>query len=98
VILYEKNPTLEIIANNKQSLIIYPEKRNITTNLVGLHQLSNARIAYEAGLFLSIPEAVIKQALLHVDHPGRLQYLRANILIDGAHNEDGMRKLRQYLE
>jgi dihydrofolate synthase/folylpolyglutamate synthase len=98
VILYEKNPTLEIIANNKQSLIIYPEKRNITTNLVGLHQLSNARIAYEAGVFCGIQETIITQALTHVDHPGRLQYLRSNLLIDGAHNEDGMKQLRKYLE
>ncbi len=98
VILYGPNPTLEAIANERQSPIIFPENRNITTNLLGEHQLSNARIAYEAGIFLSIPESIIQDALTHVDHPGRLQYLRPNLLIDGAHNEDGMRKLKQYLE
>ncbi len=98
VILYGPNSTLEIIANKKQSSIIYPEKRNIITNLIGEHQLSNARIAYEAGVFLWFTESTINQALLHVDHPGRLQYIRPNLLIDGAHNEDGMKKLRKYLE
>lgn len=98
MILYGPNPTLEAIANERQSPIIFPENRNITTNLLGEHQLSNARIAYEAGIFLSIPESIIQDALTHVDHPGRLQYLRPNLLIDGAHNEDGMRKLKQYLE
>lgn len=98
VILYGPNPTLEAIANERQSPIIFPENRNITTNLLGEHQLSNARIAYEAGISLSIPESIIQDALTHVDHPGRLQYLRHNLLIDGAHNEDGMKKLRKYLE
>lgn len=98
VILYSQNPTLEVIANAQKSPIIFPEKRNIITNLIGDHQLSNARIAYEAGVFLSISESIIQDALTHVDHPGRLQYLMPNLLIDGAHNEDGMKQLRQYLE
>lgn len=98
VILYGENTTLEIIANKKQSPILFPTKRDITTNLIWEHQLSNARIAYEAGVFCWIEEPIITQALTHVDHPGRLQYLRSNLLIDGAHNEDGMKQLRKYLE
>ncbi len=98
VILYGENPTLETIAREKQSPIIFPAKRNISTNLLGEHQISNARIAYEAGIFLWIPDTTIQQALMKVDHPWRLQYLRFNILIDGAHNEDGMKQLKKYLE
>lgn len=98
VILYGNNPTLENIANKKQSRIIFPEKRDISTNLLGAHQISNAWIAYEAGMFLWITESVIKQALLHIDHLGRLHYLTSNTLIDGAHNEDGMKKLKEYLK
>ena len=98
VILYGKNPTLEIIASEKNSKVIFPKKRSVLTNLLGDHQVSNARIAYEAGIFLRIEDSLIEDALLHIDHPGRLEYLRPNLLIDWAHNEDGMKKLKVYLQ
>ncbi len=98
VIFYGKNPTLESLAKEKSSSILFPKKRNITTNLLGVHQISNAQIAYEAWIFLEIETSIIKKALLHVDHHGRLEYIRPNLLIDGAHNEDGMRKLLEYLK
>ena len=98
LILYESNPTIESIASAKKSLVIFPKKRNIITNLLGAHQISNAQVAYEAGITLWIPDSTIQDALLHIYHPGRLQYLRSNILIDGAHNEDGIKKLKIYLE
>lgn len=97
VILYDENPVLEDIACERNSRVIFPKKRNIHTNLPWEHQISNWRIAYEAGVFLGIPEDIIEQALLYVDHHGRLEYMLQNLLIDGAHNEDGMRKLRDYL-
>ncbi len=97
VILYNANPTLESIAKNQESPIIFPEKRSVKTNMLGNHQLSNARIAYEAWVFLWIDEENIKHALLHVNHPGRMEYLSPNLLIDGAHNEEWLRKLREYL-
>ncbi|MBC7498772.1 hypothetical protein H7170_03965 [Candidatus Gracilibacteria bacterium] len=93
VILYGENPTLEFIANEKNAKVIFAKERRVITNLLGNHQLSNARIAYEAGVFVGIPSLTIREALLAVDHPGRLQYLRSNLLVDGAHNEDGMNKL-----
>ena len=98
VILYDHNHTLESIANERSSLIIFPSERSIQTNLLGIHQQSNARIAYEAGVFLGISEMIIEQALQHVNHRGRLDYLRSNLLIDWAHNESGMQKLKEYIE
>jgi dihydrofolate synthase / folylpolyglutamate synthase len=97
MILYGHNPTLETIALERDSRIIFPEKRDIVTNLLGEHQHSNGRIAYEAWIFLGISENIIQDSLLHVDHHGRLEYILPNLLIDGAHNEDGMRSLRMYL-
>jgi dihydrofolate synthase/folylpolyglutamate synthase len=87
VILYAGNPTLEHIAQENSARIIFPEKRDIVTNLFGEYQLSNAHIAYEAGLFLGIDEDSIRSALVHVEHHGRLEYITPNLLIDGAHNE-----------
>ncbi len=97
VILYGPNPTLESIAEKQHTPIIFPEPRPVITNMLGEHQISNARIAYEAGKYLGISDAIAQNALLHVDHHGRLEYLRSNLLIDGAHNEDGMKKLKAYL-
>ena len=97
MILYDHNYTLESIANERSSLIIFSSERSIQTNLFGIHQQSNARIAYEAGVFLGISEMIIEQALQHVNHRGRLEYLRSNLLIDGAHNEEGIENLRLYL-
>jgi dihydrofolate synthase/folylpolyglutamate synthase len=97
IILYDKNPTLESIAENRESQIIFPERRIILTNMIWNHQISNAQIAYEAGIFLWIDEKIIQDALLHVNHPGRMQYLSPNLLIDGAHNEEWLTKLREYL-
>ncbi len=97
VILYGPNPTLESIAEKQHTPIIFPEPRTVITNMLGEHQISNARIAYEAGIFLGIEKEIIEDALLHVDHHGRLEYIRANLLIDGAHNDDGLKKLKAYL-
>lgn len=97
VILYDKNPMLENIARGKDAEIVFPKKRHIDTNLLWKHQLSNAYIAYESGNILWLDEAIMKSALLNVDHPWRLQFLSKNLLIDGAHNEDGLQKLKTYL-
>ncbi len=97
VILYGPNPTLESIAEKQHAPLILAELRTVMTNMLGEHQISNARIAYEAGIFLGIEKGIIERALLHVDHHGRLEYLRSNLLIDGAHNEDGLKKLKAYL-
>jgi dihydrofolate synthase / folylpolyglutamate synthase len=98
VLLYGKNPTLQGIANNRWSPILFATERTVMTNLLGDHQISNARIAYDTGILLWINTTVIEQALRQVDHPGRLQYLRSNLLIDWAHNEAGMRELRKYIK
>jgi dihydrofolate synthase / folylpolyglutamate synthase len=98
VILYGKNQTLQNISHERNAPIILPELRTVTTNLLGKHQLSNARIAYEAWCFLWIDESIIKYSLMHVEHHGRLEYIRPNLLIDGAHNEAGMVQLREYVD
>ena len=97
VILYGPNPTLEAIAREQNAQIIFAKNREVMTNLLGEHQISNARIAYEAGILFWVAPEAIEPALLAIDHPGRLQYLRPNLLIDGAHNEAGMMELRRYL-
>ena len=98
VILYEQNPTLETIAQERGSQIIFPKKRQIITNLLWEHQIKNANIAYEAGRYLWINDEKIRKSLMNVDHHGRMEYIFPNLLIDWAHNEAGLRELKKYLE
>jgi len=72
--------------------------------LLGQHQLENAAVAVaalevlmERGFNISTGDVV--NGLAEVDWPGRLQILsrRPLLLVDGAHNPDAARKLRQFL-
>jgi dihydrofolate synthase/folylpolyglutamate synthase len=73
-------------------------------NLAGDHQLTNAAVALCAAEVFSQgrrpldPEKTSK-ALREVVWPGRLEIVRRtpSILLDGAHNVDGMRSLGSYL-
>jgi dihydrofolate synthase / folylpolyglutamate synthase len=75
--------------------------KNLTVNLLGRHQAVNAATAITAfNLFQEktgrmIQENSIRKALRKVNWQGRLQILRHNplVLIDGAHNEEGIKTL-----
>lgn len=98
VVLYAPNPTLEQIARERGAPVILPKIKRHETNLLWAHQESNAHIAYEIWKLIWIDEVTIEQALLHVHHPGRMQYLYPNLLVDWAHNEEWLRMLKLYLE
>jgi len=73
--------------------------------LLGQHQLENAATAVAALEVLAekgfhISGDSITKGLAQVDWPGRLQVLnrRPLIVVDGAHNPDSARKLKQSLE
>ncbi len=73
---------------------------SLVLNLPGRHQLDNAALAVIAAHLLrarsiNISEAAIRQGLAEVHWPGRMQVLRTfpPILIDAAHNPEGMRML-----
>ncbi|MFC1987826.1 bifunctional folylpolyglutamate synthase/dihydrofolate synthase [Chloroflexota bacterium] len=73
--------------------------------LLGQHQLENAAVAVAALEVLAekgfhISGDSITQGLAQVNWPGRLQVLsrRPFLVVDGAHNSDSARKLKQSLE
>ncbi|MCD6181436.1 MAG: bifunctional folylpolyglutamate synthase/dihydrofolate synthase [Candidatus Cloacimonetes bacterium] len=76
-------------------------KHSITTNLLGKHQAHNAAVAiaafklYMNARGLAIDWDAVTNALRQVNWPGRMQILRTEptVLIDGAHNEEGMTAL-----
>ena len=79
--------------------------RNIdyTTKMVGQHQIYNACLAL-AAIFnlrsrsiIDIDDKIISSALALSTWAGRLEWIRPNILLDGAHNNDGISSLVNYL-
>jgi folylpolyglutamate synthase/dihydropteroate synthase len=45
-----------------------------------------------------VPNDIINQWLQHVSHPGRLEYILPNLLIDGAHNQQWLESLKTYID
>lgn len=72
------------------------------TPLLGVHQARNLALAIEAARALEVPWEAIAQGLADLQHPGRLERVKAtpfgDLLLDGAHNPDGAVALRQALE
>lgn len=98
LVLCHANETLEWIAREQGARVILTLRRDIETNLHGEHQQENAAIAYEIGKLLHIREASLRTSLFHVEHHGRLEYIRENVVLDWAHNEAGLTSLAKYLE
>ncbi len=76
--------------------------RNMTVSLCGRHQAENACAALGALAVLghqgfNVPMDAIRTALADVRWPGRLEYF-GHILLDGAHNDPGVRALCAYCD
>jgi len=72
----------------------------LTIPLLGEHQLENAAIAVAVLEALAIGAEDIAEGLAQVQWPGRLEILRHEplFLVDGAHNADSARRLREAVE
>jgi dihydrofolate synthase/folylpolyglutamate synthase len=73
--------------------------------LLGRHQIDNAAVAICLAELLrdegfDIPHSAIVSGLENTTHAGRLELIahQPPFLIDGAHNPDGARSLRSYLD
>lgn len=73
----------------------YKHIENISSSMLGLHQLDNAALAIETALRLNIPVEYIKSGIKKARNIGRFEIISKNPLIvfDGAHNPDGMHAL-----
>ena len=75
----------------------------IRARLLGVHQQQNLALAaagmgYLAQHGLDVSPAEIQAGLEKVQWPGRLEWLPGRILVDGAHNPAGAKKLAIYLQ
>ena len=76
--------------------------RNLTVSLCGGHQAENACAALGAIAALrkrgyNVPLAAVRSAMADVHWPGRLEHF-GRIILDGAHNDPGVRALCSYCD
>ncbi len=98
-------PVVPFLPAGSTEKFSYGEFLNLSLGLAGDHQLKNAATALEVSRALqedgfSISKAAIREGLKKVRHPGRLEYFegRPRVLLDGAHNEESLGALLDYLE
>ena len=94
---------IEIKEVNARGNVFNFKNETYSTKMVGEHQVYNASLALSA-LFnlrergiIDIDNSIIKEALAKSVWVGRLEWIRENILLDGAHNNDGIDSLVAYL-
>ncbi len=84
----------------------YRDRKALRLRLIGNYQYQNAAVVLDTVDVLrerrgySIPESAVREGLLAVTWPGRFEILQKNplVLVDGAHNPDGVRELAGGLE
>lgn len=105
LILVDKNAIKNIRLSLQNTVFDYLSYRNIQLKMLGSHQTENAALAIEAIRLLrdkygyDIPDETIYQGLANTTWPGRLQVISQKpiIIIDGAHNIDGITRLMEFL-
>lgn len=81
--------------------VISPITQVSGLSLLGLHQQENLSLALAVveKVCPNIDQDVIKKGLENVKHPGRFQYIKEkNLIIDGAHNPNGIKSLVESLD
>ena len=74
------------------------DESELSTSLSGDYQKENAGLAYGLLKNLGIDDETIKDGLSNTKWIARFEYLRPNLIIDGAHNPDGMQALSKSLK
>lgn len=103
VVINKLNKGLETIKSHteKDQLFIAQKLFLGEMSLKGIHQEENLALAISA-ILLAVPDikiTTIQNALKHVVHHGRFEYIaEKRLLIDGAHNPNGVLALRKNLD
>ncbi len=103
VVASKFNKGIETIKSftKENQLILSKNFENYELSLKGNYQKENLNLALTAikTVLPDIDEKTIKNALKHVVHHGRFEYFKdKKILIDGAHNPNGIKALRENLD
>lgn len=83
----------------------YKKYKTLEISLLGEHQVKNAAVSVNAAEVLknkgyNITEETIRKGLLKARWPGRLEVLKKDpvLIIDGAHNVEGVKALKKSLD
>ena len=76
------------------------KQKEYSVSLSGAHQAENAVLAITTLKKLSLQEKHIRDGLLSVKHPARMEIISKTplVILDGAHNEGGAKALSEYLK
>lgn len=102
-IVFEGREVYRDVTDELGSLLLMVAPFAPTTELAlkGSYQQENLSLALAAieEVFPEVPQSVIDEGLRRVKHPCRFQYIEdKNLIIDGAHNPNGINSLRQSLD
>ena len=102
-IVFEGREVYRDVTDELGSLLLMVAPFAPTTELAlkGSYQQENLSLALAAieEVFPELPQSVIDEGLNRVKHPCRFQYIEdKNLIIDGAHNPNGINSLRQSLD
>lgn len=101
-----ENLNLEVLSTDIEKTVFTYINLEITLSLSGLYQIANARVALSAietlrsnGL-LQISDTSIQKGFNSVTNPARLETIGKNplVIIDGAHNPNGITALKESLD
>ncbi len=85
-----------------REVIDYQDMEALKLGICGAFQPQNASLAIEAAMLLGIPEMCIRSGLERASNMGRFEIKKSDknrtLIIDGAHNSDGMASLMRSLE
>lgn len=102
-IVFEGLEVYKDVADEKGSMlmVILPFADTSELALKGAFQQENLALALAVieTAFPEIPQSTIEEGIRNVKHPCRFQYIaQKNLIIDGAHNPNGINSLRQSLD
>lgn len=103
IVINKNNKGFEVIKSHAENDQLFVANNLMLgeMSLKGIHQQENLNLALSA-ILLAVPDikiTTIQSALKHVVHHGRFEYFEdKKLLVDGAHNPNGIRALRQNLE
>lgn len=99
----DKNDIINGVITTEYTRFDYHQYKCVYLKLLGRHQMENAVLAIEVVNHIkkipSIPNEAIYHGLKHAFWPGRLEIVSHDplIVIDGAHNIDGITKLSEFI-
>ena len=90
-------PVPELLSESPYGTRFRLDGTDYETHLCGRHQIKNASLAICGLKLLGVEPAAICAGIAQTRWPCRLEWVKG-VLIDGAHNPQGARSLRDYLE